>query len=201
MIGSKVWIVLCLILLSFVMVGGVCTADESEKEVVADVNTEVVEVPVEEVNASTSINLDDWMLISINDLYEVMLPPGWTTITKELETGTVTGIIDESNPEDMIIVVISDNDGSYTADKDSLKNYLESYMNESKVTPVSGEDFVYADDYCIGLGTGEDNKAEIIVFRVTDDYLITVVGSYATLETAKEGALTLGLITGTINLL
>ena len=44
MIGKKVWIVLCLILLSFVVIGGVCTAEESEQEAPADVNAEVAEV-------------------------------------------------------------------------------------------------------------------------------------------------------------
>lgn len=197
MVGSTAWTVLCVILLSFIMVGGVCIADESEKEVVVDVDTEAIEAPAQGTTSSAT-NLDDWVLVTINDLYEVMLPPGWSSISKELETGTVTGIISESNPDDMIVIAISENDGSYSADKASLQILLESYMKEAKVTPVSGEEFIYTDDYSIGLGTGEDNKTEIIVFRVTDDYLITVVGSYETLDAAKEGALTLGMITGTI---
>ncbi len=193
------WKLVCLTLLSLVVMTGVCIADESEDADVVDESVLVTQDAAPDINVTSSINLDDWNLVTITDLYEVMLPQGWTNITKEVETGTITGIVDEKNPDDIIVIVISDNTDGLTADETTLASLLEDYMTEAKVTPVAEEAFVYTDDYCIGLGIGEDEKTEVIVFRVTEDYLITVVGSYATLETAKEGALTLGLITGTIN--
>ncbi|MBN1165816.1 MAG: hypothetical protein JXA44_01650 [Methanospirillaceae archaeon] len=193
------WKLVCLTLLSLVVMAGVCIADESEEIDAVDESVEVTQDAAPDVNTTSSVNLDDWNLVTITDLYEVMLPPGWTNVTKEVEIGTVTGIIDEKNPDDIIVIVISDNTDGFTADETSLASLLEDYMKEAKVIPVAEEAFVYTDDYCIGLGIGEDGKTEVMVFRVTQDYLITVVGSYATPETAKEGALTLGLITGSIS--
>lgn len=187
-------------LITLLLVTGFCTAatdsaDDTEMDtVVDDAETEVVAATEE----NATVNMSEWTLVTVSDLYEVTIPPGWKDYTTETENATVTGIMDESNPEELVIIAITENPLKAVPSETELKTIMTSFMEESKITP-SVESGLYGTDTIIGTGQAEDGTTKTVIIRGTEDYMISVLGSYANPENAEKGAYLLGVITGTIN--
>jgi len=196
-------------LVALILVSGLCSAatetdagtdnetvaDEAEPEAVADVAESEVVATADE---NATVNMSDWQLVTVTDLYEVMIPQGWKEYTTETETGTVTGIMDESNPEELVVISITENTLGAVPSETELKTILSSFLEEAKIT-TSGESALLGTDIIVATGQAEDGTSKTIIIRGTEDYMISVIGSYTSPENAEKGGFLLGAITGTIN--
>lgn len=143
-----------------------------------------------------AINTNGWSYESINNDYMVMLPPNWSHITMNTDSGPATGFFDPLNPDEIIVILKIDNPFGSRTSKDIKTILLNSFCSGAGIILISDPNYV--SDSIIGFGIDKRGNTVGIVVRFIDDQMVFVYGQYGSLDDALYGSERLGVIAGSI---
>ncbi|NLE00900.1 MAG: hypothetical protein GX640_13620 [Fibrobacter sp.] len=123
---------------------------------------------------------------SVNDEFTVSLPLNWDTFAINSYIGPATALMDNENTADVIVVHITSNTNCSKRIEENLNFNLEIFNTRAGVANITVPE--YGIDNVTEYGKFNDGKIGIIYLGLRGGNVVTVYGTYDTLEEAKEAS-------------
>ena len=121
---------------------------------------------------------------TINNEFIVSLPPNWDTFTINSYVGPATALMDNENTADVLTVQITSNTNCSKKVEENLNYNLENFNTKAGVANITSPE--YGVDNVTEYGKFNDGKIGIVYLGLREGNVVTVYGTYDTLEEAKE---------------
>lgn len=121
---------------------------------------------------------------TINNDFIVSLPPNWDTFAINSYVGSATALMDNANTADVLTVKITSNTNCSKKVEENLIFNLENFNAKAGVTNITSPE--YGIDNVTEYGKFIDGKIGIVYLGLREGNVVTVYGTYDTLEEAKE---------------
>jgi hypothetical protein len=155
----------------------------------------------------SAIDYTSWKEVTVNEapmnsssntIYSMRIPPGNSVLLKDTIIGPITDVFNKNNPGSRITIVIRDNQAGKQFDTGASRQYLDKFMLGAKISQVYGsEPQVLSNGGVMAYGASGDKVLGIYIMS-TDRKVIIVTGYYKSIQDAKNGVETLGMLAGSI---
>lgn len=131
-----------------------------------------------------AIDLSSYENQTINNEFIVSLPPNWDTFAINSYVGPATALMDNENTADVLTVQITSNTNCSKKVEENLNYNLENFNAKAGVANITSPE--YGVDNVTEYGKFNDGKIGIVYLGLREGNVVTVYGTYDTLEEAKE---------------
>jgi|GEM_PF-2834916 len=157
----------------------------------------------------SAIDYSAWKDVTVNEtpmnhtsstVYSMKIPPGNSILIEDTNVGPLTNVFNKNNPGSHISIVISNNPAGHKLDSAASRQFLDKFMLGAKISLIYGDQPQYLSNGGVMVyGTSGDKTLGIYVMS-TDKKIIIVTGFYDSLQDAKAGVETLGMLAGSIQM-
>lgn len=157
----------------------------------------------------SAIDYTGWKEVSVNEapinstsstVYSVKIPPGNSIRMDDTSIGPITYVFNPGDSKSRISIVISNNQAGHILDPTASRQYLDKFMLGAKISQIYGDQPQFLSNGGVMVyGTSGDKTLGIYIMS-TEKKVIIVTGFYRSLQDAKAGVETLGMIAGSIQM-
>ncbi|OQB56446.1 MAG: hypothetical protein BWX96_03244 [Bacteroidetes bacterium ADurb.Bin145] len=126
---------------------------------------------------------DTYTSQTIDDLFIVKLPDGWSNFAVNTYTGMAAGVMNNSDIANVISIQVYQNMDCSMINRENLKVNLDEFNAKAGIAALSEP--VYGNDTITQYGKFYDGKTSHLFLRLFEGDVVAVFGSYGNMEDAK----------------
>lgn len=127
-----------------------------------------------------------WANQTIDEKFVVLLPSDWSNFPVSSYAGPATGVMDNKETNNVIAIQVADNTNCSKNILENLRVNLESVNAKAGIANLTP--FEYGSDNVTEYGKYNDGKYANVFVRLSEENVISVFGTYETMEDAKAKA-------------
>jgi len=157
----------------------------------------------------SAIDYSGWKEVTVNEtpmnhssntVYSMKIPPGNSILIENTNIGPLTNVFNKNNPGSRISIVVSNNPTGKKLDSTASRQFLDKFMLGAKISLIYGDQPQFLSNGGVMVyGTSGDKTLGIYILS-TDKKIIIVTGFYDSMQDAKAGVETLGMLAGSIQM-